>query len=327
MLNESAFCDVLAQLRVSGAVVLRHRYKVPWAIDVPSAQELVTMLGVDTQATIVPFHIVTQGWLDYIPETGDKIRVATGQFIVCMNGNGHLLINGKPNKTLTFGDLIYHENYQQACSEEGGETAILCGAFLLRNTRNNPIISALPEVLHVDALGQQSTFAMQQIYRLFVNELQADNCGKDYMLERLLEVMYTESIRDYVSKHPGLSGNWLSALSDQRVNAALNYIHKNISSDITVSLLADKVHMSASRFAALFKQAVGLAPMRYIANWRMQVAANKLLNSTRSVGQIAEQAGYGSAAAFNHAFTRVYNCSPAAWRKSEKGSDQHKVTT
>lgn len=326
MAHGSAFSDVLAQLRVSGAVVLSHQYQSPWAIDVPSANELAKMLAVDSQATIIPFHIVTQGWLDYVPETGQKIRVESGQFVVCVNGNGHALLNGEPHAHYQFAELIHH-SHQLGCVKETEQTALLCGAFLLQNTRNNPLINALPEVLHVDANGTDSTFAMQQIYHMFVHELQNNNTGKEYMLERLLEVMYTESVRDYVNKHPELSGNWLTAQTDQRINKALNHIHKYIDSELSVARLADKVHMSRSRFAALFKHAVGVSPMAYIANWRMQLAANQLTHSSKSVGQIAELIGYGSRAAFNHAFTRLYGCSPVTWRKSKQGSDLDKVAT
>ncbi len=55
--------------------------------------------------------------------------------------------------------------------------------------------------------------------------------------------------------------------------------------------------------------------MRYLARWRIQLAANQLRNSDLSLARIAEQVGYESEAAFNRAFKRSFGVPPATWRK------------
>ncbi len=56
--------------------------------------------------------------------------------------------------------------------------------------------------------------------------------------------------------------------------------------------------------------------MRYLARWRIQVAAHKLRNSDTPLARIAEQVGYDFEAAFNRAFKRSLGVPPAAWRRS-----------
>jgi AraC-like DNA-binding protein len=56
--------------------------------------------------------------------------------------------------------------------------------------------------------------------------------------------------------------------------------------------------------------------MRYLARWRIQVAAHQLRNSDAPLARIAEQVGYESEAAFNRAFKRSFGVPPAAWRKN-----------
>lgn len=50
--------------------------------------------------------------------------------------------------------------------------------------------------------------------------------------------------------------------------------------------------------------AVGVAPMQYLARWRMVLAAGLLRNQQGALAHIAEKVGYGSAAAFSCAFKR-----------------------
>jgi AraC-like DNA-binding protein len=55
--------------------------------------------------------------------------------------------------------------------------------------------------------------------------------------------------------------------------------------------------------------------MQYLANWRMQLAANYLLSGNDSVAAIAERVGYESEAAFSRAFKKMVGVSPSQWRK------------
>jgi AraC-like DNA-binding protein len=54
--------------------------------------------------------------------------------------------------------------------------------------------------------------------------------------------------------------------------------------------------------------------MHYLVEWRMQLAANLLVSTEQKLAAIAEQAGYGSEAAFSRAFHRHVGMSPAQWR-------------
>ena len=56
--------------------------------------------------------------------------------------------------------------------------------------------------------------------------------------------------------------------------------------------------------------------MHYLASWRMQVATQKLRDTSASLAQIAEIIGYESEAAFSRAFKKAFGASPATWRRS-----------
>lgn len=59
---------------------------------------------------------------------------------------------------------------------------------------------------------------------------------------------------------------------------------------------------------------VGQPPMRYLAGWRMQLAARLLGTGDAKVSDVAIEVGYDSEAAFSRAFKRATGAAPAAWR-------------
>jgi AraC family transcriptional regulator, alkane utilization regulator len=66
--------------------------------------------------------------------------------------------------------------------------------------------------------------------------------------------------------------------------------------------------------AEKFTELVGDAPIRYLANWRMQLA-KQMLREGAHVEEVATRVGYESEAAFNRAFKRATGSPPAAWRR------------
>jgi AraC family transcriptional regulator, alkane utilization regulator len=93
-------------------------------------------------------------------------------------------------------------------------------------------------------------------------------------------------------------------------------VHGDIGREWTVEELGRCVGLSRSALAERFTRLIGVAPMHYLANWRMQVAAQELRNRNTSLAQIASAVGYGSEAAFSRAFKKAFGSAPATWRRS-----------
>src|SRR5678816_1426370 len=91
----------------------------------------------------------------------------------------------------------------------------------------------------------------------------------------------------------------------------------------TVEDLARQVGMSRSGLAQRFADLLGVPPMQYLAQWRLQLAALQLRAADRPLARVAEDVGYESEAAFNRAFKREFGVPPAAWRRAKAVSYTH----
>ena len=109
---------------------------------------------------------------------------------------------------------------------------------------------------------------------------------------------------------------WLAGLKDPFVSRALSLLHGRVAQQWTVDDLGRDIGLSRSALADRFTRLIGEPPMRYLARWRLQLAAHHLRGSDMPLARIAEQVGYDSTPAFNRAFKRSFGVPPATWRKN-----------
>jgi AraC-like DNA-binding protein len=139
--------------------------------------------------------------------------------------------------------------------------------------------------------------------------------GEHDELGRLTELMFVEILREYMQRLPANQSGWFAAVNDPHVGKALRLLHANPVRDWTVDELSREVGLSRSVLAQRFVDLVGEAPIRYLANWRMQLAKQMMREGTHNIQQVATRVGYDSEAAFNRAFKRATGAPPATWRK------------
>ncbi len=135
------------------------------------------------------------------------------------------------------------------------------------------------------------------------------------MLAKLTELMFIEVVRRYLEALPPGQSGWLAGLRDPFVGKALSLMHGAPARAWTIEALAREAGVSRSVLAERFTELVGLPPMHYLANWRMQIAAGLLSGGTTNIATIAAETGYGSEAAFSRAFKKMVGMPPAAWRR------------
>jgi AraC-like DNA-binding protein len=174
------------------------------------------------------------------------------------------------------------------------------------------LLSLLPTQIHVR--GDPRLSALVQ---LVIDEAQVQRPAREFVLEKLLELLFVEALRSSKSavSAPGL----LRGLADSRLAAALRCMHESPHASWTMARLAKESALSRSTFFERFTSAVGVAPMAYLLTWRM-ILAKSLLQKKLSISAVAARVGYSSASAFTVAFTRHYGQPPGKYAASVTAS-------
>jgi transcriptional regulator GlxA family with amidase domain len=60
---------------------------------------------------------------------------------------------------------------------------------------------------------------------------------------------------------------------------------------------------------------MGESPLAYLARWRLQLGARRLLTTNWKVLRVAQDVGYESEAAFSRAFRRAFGAPPGQYRR------------
>ena len=108
--------------------------------------------------------------------------------------------------------------------------------------------------------------------------------------------------------------DWHRGIEDARLRRVLDYIHNNLSQDLSLSEMAGVAAMSAAHFSKAFKAAIGASPLQYVIAQRLDLAAMLLRSPALSVAEIAYRAGYQDISRFGQHFKRKFGTTPAAYR-------------
>lgn len=316
MTETTAFDDVLAALKISGMCLLAEEYPPPWAISIPDGYKLGKSIGVPPGTQVVAFHFVRKGAFELHTE-GFSETINAGEVAILTGSQSHLMRNGTTDQIIDFADLLTNRPDHLERKGVAGTTELICGAFMLQNIENNPLIEALPPVIHVDVSKQTGRKPLYLLSELLAEQMTEDRKIKNYMGAKTLEMFYAEAIRDFVDRHGASRPGWFAGLSDPKIGIALNKIHARPEAPITVEGLAKDVGMSTSRFAARFRDTLKTSPMNYATRWRMNVASRLLIETELNIETIAAKVGYESPPSFTRAFSKHYKTPPARWRRQQ----------
>lgn len=101
---------------------------------------------------------------------------------------------------------------------------------------------------------------------------------------------------------------------NQRIEAVLQYIKANITSDLTVESIANEVYTSRYYLMKQFKESVGISIHQYILQERIR-CARELMKEDVALTQVAFEVGFKDYSTFLRAFKRQYSYSPREFMK------------
>lgn len=188
---------------------------------------------------------------------------------------------------------------------------MVCAHVEFEGGEVNPIASALPDLVHLPLARVPE---VGPVLNLIFAEADARNCGRQAMLDRLVEVLMIQILRVLMEGAYVRSG-MLAGLSDSRLRHALVSIHDEPRRNWSLEDLAAKAGMSRTSFANAFRESVGVTPGAYLQAWRVGIA-QQLLIKGHPLKHIAAEVGYSNESALSRAFRVHTGASPGEWRRT-----------
>ncbi|MEZ5294447.1 MAG: AraC family transcriptional regulator [Vicinamibacterales bacterium] len=317
VVTEDVLSDVLGAVRLTGAVYFDFELRAPWVAEAPPSQDIVPVVMPGAQR-LIEYHLLARGscWAHAVG--AEPIRLAEGDLVLFPQGDPHVLASSPGMRASP--DLAMYARgstplplFYEIGDGAASEARVICGFLGCDDRPFNPLLDALPRMLHVPASpggdGWINTLLMTA-----VRESRSGRPGAENVLARLSELMFVETIRRHLERLPEQAG-WLAGLRDPVVGKALAAFHGDPAGAWTVDTLARQAGASRSVLAERFTAMVGQPPMQYVTLWRMQLASRALKDGA-AIADVAATVGYDSEAAFSRAFKKAVGHSPGAWRRT-----------
>ncbi|WP_173045281.1 AraC family transcriptional regulator [Nitrospira sp. KM1] len=310
--------EVLKAVKLDGAMFYNAEFSAPWCFRSP-ASRIVAPYFASGSAHIIIYHLLTEG-SGYAHIEGDerKVRLDAGDLVIFPHGDPHVMGNG-PSVQAVDSEQELQRILSQGLNVSrmgggGALTKFICGYMACEPELSSIFLGGLPPVFKIPIRNDPSGLWLEQSLRYSVDHAGASAPGGAAMLAKLSELLFIETLRRYISSLPPEQSGWLAGVRDPEVGKALALLHRHPARPWTIASLGTEVGMSRSVLAERFRRYLSETPMAYLTRWRLQLGAQMLGSTSRSVMQIAAEVGYESEASFNRAFKREFGLPPAKFR-------------
>jgi AraC family transcriptional regulator, alkane utilization regulator len=308
--------DLIDCVRIASAIFLRGEFNAPWAFASCSADELAQLLGTGRKHPIL-FHIIQEGTCGIELPSGEAAIAGAGDAFVLPYGDVHRLgwpsdvepvpvLSLLPSATGPGLPTIRHGG-------NGPPSKILCGYLNCDDFLFDPLLKALPRLLHIKSKPGATGDLIRAGISFFVESRNNASAGSS-VGTRLPELLFVECLRQFAEEMPAAETGWLAASKDPILRRALGLMHGQPDKAWNVEDLASEIGTSRAVLAERFERYLQESPIRYLTKWRLQLAAKLLSSTDLSIGEIAGRVGYSSEEAFSRAFKRILGTAPSSWR-------------
>ena len=259
-MHTDVLSDVLRAVRLAGAVYFDFELRAPWVAEAPPSREIASVVMPGSER-VIEYHLVVKGaaWGHAVGEP--PIRLREGDLLVFPQGDAHVL-SSEPGMRAAPNLAVYARGSTPlplVWELDGGGTErarIICGFCGYDERPYNPLLTALPPVIHLSAANPNgTTWPLGTMLDSAVRESKRGNPGSENVLTRLSELIFVEAIRRHLLELPEAQRGWLAGLRDPVVGRALEALHGAPRDAWTVERLGRTVGVSRSVLAARFAEA------------------------------------------------------------------------
>ena len=295
-----ALSDIFRLIRLKSCVYFQRDFHAPWAMRIEGTG-------------FAQFHAVTRG--NCVVELADRrIACSVGDVLLFPHGDAHVLADRAGREAVPGPEAMASFAGPEPLFAKGEvSTRVICGHYEHCTAPAHPLIGDLPSAIHVRSLdllpGGSSALP------LLMSEAASPSAGSTAVIERYAEILLIQILRAHAAQNPATPA-FMYGLTDPRLARAISRIHGDFASPLGLDDLAGEAALSRSAFAQRFKDMTGIAPIEYLAKWRMLTAVDLLKATDLPLPQISENVGYESDISFARAFKREFGVTPARYRRT-----------
>lgn len=242
----------------------------------------------------------------------------------CHSGAGIFTVD---DKVFSYGpgDVVVVSEYERhcACSNAG---ATIHGMYLwTKPAQLLGITVAEPLLVRTDRLAgpkfpnvfsnsayPKIAMLVRELFHELVNEAPGYRSVVRGLMQALLgKLQYVDGAGSWTPREK--SQFWMD-----RVAPALHYMAEHYALKITVEDLAERCELSEPHFRRMFRRAVGIPAVQYLAQLRIRMAIALLEGTDMPITQVGETVGYEALCSFNRNFKQVAGRSPRDWRRQRR---------
>jgi AraC-like DNA-binding protein len=97
----------------------------------------------------------------------------------------------------------------------------------------------------------------------------------------------------------------------------IHYMQEQVAHNLSLNQLAAYFKYSPSHFSMRFQKEIGISPIHYFIQLKMQKACQYIVLTNMKLNEISIKLGFDEPAYFSRIFTKIIGISPSAYRKKE----------
>ena len=156
-------------------------------------------------------------------------------------------------------------------------------------------------------------------YRIDIKESLGDFY---YTYEHLIQINNMEEIQEWIKNIEEKLVSFINRRFESDysfiIEKAKEFIYENYAKDISLSDVADKVHLNASYLSTLFKQFTGMSYTEFITDIRIEKSKELLSDPKLKIYEISNLIGYDNIYYFNRIFKKITGMTPLEFRNTIK---------
>jgi AraC-like DNA-binding protein len=305
-----ALSEVLRLARFTGSVIADVSARGRWCVAVPASPSRAFA------------HLMLEGRAHVQLGSGEYVTLEPGDLAFLPSGAAHLVGSDLYAPASPFASLVRPtvpgDPAPVSLGASGSRSRWVPLAFSWEHHLGASLFGSLPAVVHVPLRGCAPLDWFAGSLGLALTGSDAPRSGAEASRARLAELVLIEALRRHIEMQPPGGTGWLAALGDRYVGAALAIVHGRPGENWTVERLGRQVGLSRSALAERFTHRMGEPVIAFLTHVRLQLAAEELVATTRSIESVSEDAGYESVTAFSRAFKRAFGAAPSLWRRKPR---------